>query len=152
MKKILLALPIVILILASCNQNKQLDKYKWMLGHWVASDGEGEFHEKWYENSDAEFYGNAYIVLDGDTTFGEDLELSVANDTLKYIVHIGEAYTAKFTSTELKDKEFEVKFPKNDFPSAIKYVNVSNNKMIVTLTGDEDGVAMQQVIEFERVD
>lgn len=147
---------LLIVVLSSCSQKQEetLDKYKWLIGSWIAvpTPGGEEFNERWYKESDVKYMGEAWILeSNGDTAFTEKLWLELVNDTLYYKAKISETYTAVFATTKMEENTFEVNFPENDFPAVIKYEKVGDDKFIATLSGTtRQGEPVKEVLEFVK--
>ncbi len=139
-------------IIACQEKPQNLSQYKWLLGHWIAKDKAGKYHEKWYEQDDTKFYGEAWLINEGDTLFSEKLSLELINDTLFYLAKFPNGYLAKFRSDTIGKGYFQLHLPENDFPSIIRYEKMSQNEFVAILKGEENGDNKTEVLEFERQD
>lgn len=160
--KLLFCLALALTVATSCNQTTEtpaanpIDNYKWLVGHWKSANDKRTIHEQWYETSDAELYGEAWIIRETENGVDsiplEKLKIEIIGDTLYYIANIDQNYTANFKTTKLEKGQFEVRFPENDFPSTIKYVKLAEDKFTATLIGEEQGEPKERVLTFEKVD
>ncbi len=136
-------------LILSCNQPAK-NKFAWLEGKWVQTNGEANFHEEWTRVNDTLLNGNGFVVDGNDTLFSEKLTLKVDHEAADYIVEMETGRVAVFKLTEETENEFVFEMPENDFPSKITYSQKSDNELLVVLEGEENGKEIRDELFFTK--
>jgi len=144
MKKTALIL-ILISILTSCQKSKEVSKIvrkDWLLGKWENNSDTGNLTETWDKLNDSIFNGAAYFIKGKDTLHFEKMQLLQKGEELVYISSIRGQNNDKAISL-LHNIEIEnplvFENPKNDYPKKISYSLISNDSIVIQISGIQQG-------------
>src|SRR6476620_6834450 len=138
--------------LISC-QNKsghkfeKLKKMDWLIGTWEQKLPEGILSEEWKKENDSTYSGKSFFIKEKDTIHMESIVLTQKNDELLYIPTVkgqnnDEPVTFKLTSDTENSYSFEN--PSHDYPQKITYKKVSDNNLLATISGKQNGKTSQE--------
>lgn len=135
----------------SCHQETTDQKFKklnWLNGKWTrtnAKQGQSGY-ETWSNVSDTKLTGQGVTLEGNETVFVEQLELSIKDNEIFYIVRVtGEPKPVYFKMTSIDKDAFVCENPTHDFPKKISY-NRNGNKIKAIISGDGKSV----VYDFEK--
>jgi len=118
---------------------RQLD---WLVGEWIrtnAKQGQSGY-EVWTKASDTKLIGKGVTLKGKDVVFVENLEFTVKESDIFYIVTIpGEKKATYFKLTALDSKGFTCENPAHDFPTKIVY-RYDGKNVKATISGGEKSV------------
>lgn len=145
MKKI--AIIIFLLSIISCQNNskkefEELNKINWLLGEWKTETSTGSLIETWTKENDSTFSGKSIFLFNKDTLHNETIELYQDDEILVYASMtkgVNSNDTISFKMTSDKENEFVFENPKNDYPKKITYKSTSNNSLLLTISGKQQG-------------
>jgi phosphatidylserine/phosphatidylglycerophosphate/cardiolipin synthase-like enzyme len=144
MKKVILSL-LILLFFASCQKSKEVSKIvgaDWLLGKWENKSGNGNLLETWKKANDSIFIGESYFIKGEDTLHSEQIKLEQKGEQLSYITTIkGQDNDKPVTflhNTEIV-KQLVFENPANDYPKKIIYSQISKDRMIIQISGIQEG-------------
>jgi phosphatidylserine/phosphatidylglycerophosphate/cardiolipin synthase-like enzyme len=144
MKKVILSL-LILLFFASCQKSKEVSKIvgaDWLLGKWENKSGNGNLLETWKKANDSIFIGESYFIKGEDTLHSEQIKLEQKGEHLSYITTIkGQDNDKPVTfmhNTEIV-KQLVFENPANDYPKKIIYSQISKDRMIIQISGIQEG-------------
>ena len=143
------------------NENKivQLDKYSkmkqinWLIGNWENNSKKSNFSEIWVKENDSVFKSHSFVTVNKDTVFNEYVNLIQRNDSILYIVSVKNQNNEKpvsFYMTKANNKELLFENPKHDFPTKIKYSQVTNDILLAEVYGLKEGKPTTESFPMKR--
>lgn len=147
----------------ACSSNpNQLRNFIWLQGTWVANNDKAVIIETWKMQNDTIMLGIGKIVVEGDTTIFEQLELKQQPNGLLYCINLSkntEMLQFKFVSqkTNARAASFlfqDISIPANrpfKTPYQIRYEQLLNEKMRVTLEYPLELKVKPEVFEFTQI-
>jgi hypothetical protein len=142
-KTILLLL--IILSFASCQKSKEVSKIvgtDWLLGKWENKSADGNLLEIWKKANDSLFIGESYFIKGKDTLHSEQIQLKQKGENLFYIPTVKGQNNDKPVTFKYKDtigKQLVFENPKHDYPQKILYLQISKDRMIIEISGMQQG-------------
>jgi hypothetical protein len=139
---------LVILVLAACGKTARDWKTDFE-GVWKAPAGKAWFCETWIKKQN-KLYGTGFLINEeGDTTFGEKLELFERGESLIYVAFPGDNRRVEFSGKRNEGGRYSFYNSVNEFPSRIDYT-FEDGKMNVTLSGSEKGKRIKEKLKMTR--
>ncbi len=120
----------------------QLEKAKWFMHSWENLSKESNFREIWTMKNDSTYMAKSFVTVGKDTVFSEEVEVIERNDSLFYnVVAKGQNSdkSVAFYMTKADDNEVVFENPKHDFPTKIKYTKITNDSIVATISGIQNG-------------
>ena len=156
MKKVLCILSVLIL-LTSCKFSKEKSKIvvaKNLIGIWESQANDGKLLEIWKKVNDSVYNGQSYFILAKDTLHSEKMQLKQNGENLYYISTIkgqnnDQAVTFKLIDSVQKQLIFEN--AKNDYPKKIVYKQISNDDLIIEISGNQQGKPSSDKYSMKRM-
>ena len=142
----------LIAIITSC-QNKsekkfdKLEKMDWLIGNWEQALPEGILKETWTKQNDSTFTGDSYFITPKDTVHFESIKLTQKAEKLTYsatVVGQNDDEPVDFKLTSDAENTFTFENPTHDYPQKISYKKVSSDRLIVTISGKQQGKQTQE--------
>ena len=136
---------VLILTLASCQKSKEVSKIvgnDWLLGKWENKSDEGNLLEIWKKANDSLFIGESYFIKEKDTLHSEKIELKQKGENLFYISTIKGQNNDKpitFKHNIEIEKQLVFENPNNDYPKKIIYSQISKDRVIILISGIQQG-------------
>jgi hypothetical protein len=164
MKRIFSLLVITSFILFSCKKeqnieifskkiNSKTEAVKWFLGDWENISEQGDFREIWKQENDSLLKGESIVTVKGDTVFHENVGLVAKNDSLFYVVSVKGENNEKpvsFYMTESSEKKVVFENPKHDFPNKISYEKITNDSIVASISGKQNGKDASESFPMKR--
>ena len=144
MKKAALIL-VILLLFASCVKSKEISKIvgkDWLLGKWENKSDEGNLLEIWTKTNDSIYIGESYFIKEKDTLHSEKIQLKQKGEDLFYIPTVKGQNNDKPVTFIFKDtlgKQLVFENPKHDYPQKIIYSQLSKDRMIILISGIQQG-------------
>jgi hypothetical protein len=144
MKKAALIL-VILLLFASCGKSKEISKIvgkDWLLGKWENKSDEGNLLEIWTKTNDSIYIGESYFIKEKDTLHSEKIQLKQKGEDLFYIPTVKGQNNDKPVTFIFKDtigKKLVFENPKHDYPQKIIYSQLSKDRMIILISGIQQG-------------
>jgi hypothetical protein len=144
-----LALPgMFLFLLGACSSaSHDMKKIKWILGKWESKTQEGTLYENWEKLDDSTYLGNAYSIVEGDTTFSEEARIMSRKGVIVYSVTVNNEETTDF---ELVNDEKEAVFenPEHDYPQRIIYMRNGKDSLYARIEGMVDDVLNKEEFRY----
>ena len=132
----------VILTFTSCQKSKVTSIIvgkDWLLGKWENKSDEGNLLETWTKLNDSVFNGTAYFIKGKDTLHSEKMELTQKGEELVYVSNTKGQNNDKPISL-LHNIEIEKPLvfenPKVDYPKKISYALITNDSIVIQISGN----------------
>jgi hypothetical protein len=160
MKNLIVA-SILLACLISCKKEikpetksySQLQKANWFLGKWENLTPEAHFKENWIRKNDSTFTAQSIVIAKKDTVFYENIVLEQKKDSLLYIVSAKDQNKEKpvsFYLTSASDTKLVFENPKHDYPNKIVYAKITNDSMLATIFGSQNGKQQKEDFPMKR--
>jgi hypothetical protein len=123
---------------AACDS---LDTARWMLGTWIADDGENSVIEEWRSVGSETFEGSGRTVSrkTGAVVSSESLRLVAMSSVVYYIAKVSHnAYPAAFALTTCTAGRLVFENPGHDFPKRIVYSMQPDDSIEVEVSDGRD--------------
>ncbi len=127
---------------------------KWLCGAWTCPAGDAMVIESWAAENDSTLAGKSYIVKGKDTMPDETIILQQRGAEVAYIPTVtnqNAGQPVKFVQTSANGKEWVFENPTHDFPQKIKYTKVTNDSLVATISGREDGIVRDKDYPMRRI-
>ncbi len=144
MKKTILIL-LIALTFTSCLKSKEASKIvvaDWLLGKWENNSENGNLSESWKKVNDSIFQGQSYFIKGKDTLHSEQIKLEQKGAALIYISTIkgqNNDEPITFSQNDTIEKQLAFENPKNDFPQKISYSKITNDSIVIQISGIQQG-------------
>lgn len=125
----------------------------WFLGDWENNSEQGDFREIWKQENDSLLKGESVVTIKGDTVFQENVDLVAKNDSLFYVVSVKGENSEKpvsFYMTESSEKKVVFENPKHDFPNKITYEKITNDSLVASISGKQNGKDASESFPMKR--
>ena len=133
-----LPLPVSAADSAACDS---LDTARWILGKWVADDGENRVIEEWRSLGSETYEGSGRTVSrrTGAVVSSESLRLVAMSSAVYYIAKVSHnAYPVAFTLTTCPAGRLVFENPGHDFPKRIVYSMQPDDSISVEVSDGRD--------------
>ena len=156
MKKIFL---VFVIFIVSCNNNStekefdKLDKLNWLIGNWGNKMPDGLLVEKWKKENDSTFIGKSFFINTKDTVHYESIILTQNADELIYSATVtgqNNNEPVDFKLTSETENEFTFENPNHDYPQKITYKKVSDDSLVATISGIQQGKVSQESFGMKK--
>jgi hypothetical protein len=135
----------LILVFTSCLKSKEASKIvvaDWLVGKWENNSENGNLSETWIKVSDSIFKGQSYFIKGKDTLHSEQIKLEQKGEDLFYISTIkgqNNDEPITFSQNDTIEKQLVFENPKNDFPQTINYSKITNDSIVIQISGIQQG-------------
>jgi len=138
---------VAFLLLVSCQSKsgkkyEQLEKINWLIGNWENKMPNGTLKEIWIKENDSMFSAKSYYIKEEDTLHNETILLTQKNDVITYsakIIGENNDKSIDFKLTSMTENNCVFENPSHDYPQKIMYKKASNNNLIATISGIQQG-------------
>ncbi|WP_316788920.1 DUF6265 family protein [Pedobacter frigoris] len=118
---------------------QQFKKLEWLIGKWQRTNPKAgqSGYEVWDKISGTKLTGKGITLEGKKTVFEEQLELSVQNNQIFYMVRLtGDPKPVAFKLTSISKNAFVCENPEHDFPKKIAYTRNGNTvKAVISGNG-----------------
>jgi Domain of unknown function (DUF6265) len=118
-----------------------LNAADWLLGNWVAVDGDRTFAETWVRLSDTTFEGKGVTTKGASSAIvdSESLRLLQMENGVFYVSKVAHnRLPIAFELTECSPQRLVFENPAHDFPQRLEYAAEAAGQMTVRVTGGKD--------------
>jgi hypothetical protein len=155
MKKILVLLTVMICAsFTSIHQDSVFGALNALtVGTWTMKTRRGIICEQWQKKSDRLLSGRSFQVSGTDTSWLENLELSVTGEVITYHSQVNGQNNGKaipFRLTAAKDGQFIFSNPAHDFPQRIIYQFVTKDSIHAWIEGQVNGKERKSDFYYAR--
>lgn len=136
---------LIILTFTSCLKSKNASKITdgtWLLGQWENKTNQGNLIETWVKINDSLFEGESFFIKGKDTLHFEKIKLEQKREALIYISTIkgqNNDEPITFIQNDTIEKQLVFENPKNDFPQKISYSKITNDSIVIQISGNQQG-------------
>lgn len=125
------------------NRQGELEKkVSWLIGDWHLVSAKGRQTEVWEKQDDTVYTGVGFFISGKDTLSFERLKISEQANGIVYQALVkGQNHGdwVSFRMTESAPNELKFVNPAHDYPQEILYTHVSNQYMVVKISGSIHG-------------
>jgi hypothetical protein len=115
----------------------------WLIGNWENKMDDGILSETWKKENDSTFSGKSYFIVNSkDTVHSETILLTQLNNQLIYSPTVKGQNDDKpidFIMTSDSENNFVFENPKHDYPQKIVYKKATENSLVATISGIQQG-------------
>ena len=143
---------LIFLSLASCQKEKNLNEFKFLLGKWEGKRDEMILQELWKKENDSLFSGKGIVFSGKDTLFNEKLKLEIRNNEIFYTAIVPnhtKPISFKLNSSQNAQWTFENK--EQDFPQTIIYRFVQPDSLYSIIEGNDKGKPSKEEFHFKKI-
>jgi len=145
-------------VIISCNGNKaeksnEIKKADWLIGDWENKSPQGDLSESWQKINDSVYKGQSYFIKGKDTLHFESIVLSETGGAVKYSPQVkgqNDDKPVDFKLTSATDKQLVFENPAHDFPQKITYAKVTNDSLVVEISGMQQGKPASEKYPMKR--
>jgi hypothetical protein len=147
----------LILVFTSCLKSKEASKIivaDWLLGKWENTSENGNLSETWTKVSDSIFKGQSYFIKGKDTLHSEQIKLEQKGEALFYISTIrgqNNDEPIAFSQNDTIEKQLVFENSKNDFPQKISYIKITNDSIVIQISGIQQGKPSSAKYSMKKV-
>lgn len=140
----------------SCQKSGQknlLADAQWLVGNWENKAPEGQFSEIWSQGENGVLNGKSYFIVNKDTLFSENIELSQKDDAVFYTATVkgqNNNQPVAFKLTSSKPGELVFENPKHDYPQKIVYKKVNDDSLVAIISGSQQGKQSLEQFPLKR--
>ncbi|NQX92142.1 MAG: hypothetical protein HRT74_08495 [Flavobacteriales bacterium] len=135
------------------SENGQFNS-KELIGDWVYKDDTQVFYEHW-EEVEKGLQGTGFVLDQGDTIMIETAQIAKRGNELVYSVKVNnqnKGEVVDFVEKASSEKVLILENMDHDFPQIIEYNLQKEDKLTVTISGEEDGNFRKTEFKFSRLD
>jgi hypothetical protein len=132
-----------------------LEQLSWMAGDWVGTTTEGATWEAMYSDARGGEILSLNKELRGDKLLMHEFErFHVAGDAVVMVPHPFGKASVPFTLVDFDPKEKRARFvnESHDFPKDILYERKGKDRFVITVKGDQNGQAVELVLDLKARD
>ncbi len=155
MKKVILSL-LIILTFASCQKSKEVSKIvaaDWLLGNWENKSDDGHLLESWKKVNDSLYHGESYFIKGKDTLHFEKIQMKQKGEALFYIATVKGQNNDKpvtFIHNDTIEKQLVFENPKHDFPQKIVYSLITEDSIVIQISGIQQGKPSSEQFSMKK--
>ena len=128
---------------ASQHDDGRIAKFDWMIGEWERVDEKQRnqvTYETWQKESDENYIGHGFVMLEQDTIWQEIMKLEKLNEEWKLqVITSSNNDAVSFTLTSINQNTFLAENPAHDFPKMIQYW-LENDNLMARVGDDENSI------------
>lgn len=125
-----------------------------IIGSWENRTDSVFSAEFWEKRNDSLYAGKGFVLVNADTVFYEDLQLSFKNGNVYYIPTVRDQNNAEpvsFKAGFLSGDSMVFENPGHDFPQRIVYIFPDSMRMNVYVAGKTEKGYRKEDFEFTKV-
>lgn len=157
--KNILSLSCLILVLASCKEDKsrtyeKINAANWLLGNWENKSVEGNLTESWKKANDSTFQATSYFIKEKDTLHFETIILEQKGENATYYAAVQGQNDGKPIAFKLKaasEKELLFENLQHDYPQKINYTPITADSLVVKISGMQQGKPSSEQFSMKRI-
>lgn len=141
-------------LIISCSETSQLQKADWLQGTWENKTKKGSVYETWIKESNQKFSANSFKLKEGDTLILERIDLIQEEDNVFFIPLVSdqnEGLPVRFTIKKMSDTQMVFENLSHDFPQIITYTQVSNDSLLASISGKQNGEEVERFFPMKRI-
>lgn len=149
----------LILVLASCKEDKsrtyeKINAANWLLGNWENKSVEGNLTESWKKANDSTFQAASYFIKEKDTLHFETIILEQKGEKVTYYATVQGQNEGKPIAFKLKtasEKELLFENLQHDYPQKINYTSITADSLVVKISGMQQGKPSSEQFSMKRI-
>lgn len=133
--------------------NPEFEKFTWLIGTWSSVTDKAHYQETWTKTNDSTLIGFAFMLSKTDTLFSEKLMILFSKKEIFYIAKVPDQNDGALIRFKLTKNERGLHIFENhahDFPQKILYLMKSNDQMLASVSGVEDGVFHKEDFQLKK--
>lgn len=154
-----ISLGCLILVLASCKEDKsrtyeKINAANWLLGNWESKSVEGNLTESWKKANDSTFQATSYFIKEKDTLHFETIILEQKGEKVTYYATVQGQNEDKPIAFKLKtasEKELLFENLQHDYPQIINYTPITADSLVVKISGMQQGKPSSEQFSMTRI-
>lgn len=154
-----ISLGCLILVLASCKEDKsrtyeKINAANWLLGNWKSKSVEGNLTESWKKANDSTFQATSYFIKEKDTLHFETIILEQKGEKVTYYATVQGQNEGKLIAFKLKtasEKELQFENLQHDYPQKINYTPITADSLVVKISGMQQGKPSSEQFSMKRI-
>ena len=154
-----ISLGCLILVLASCKEDKsrtyeKINAANWLLGNWESKSVEGNLTESWKKANDSTFQATSYFIKEKDTLHFETIILKQKGEKVTYYATVQGQNEDKPIAFKLKtasEKELLFENLQHDYPQIINYTPITADSLVVKISGMQQGKPSSEQFSMTRI-
>ena len=146
---------ILLIILMSCNEDRQLTDHLQLQskleGKWMAKAFDGELHDSWHLNQDGWMQQQGYYIEGRDTSYAAKTLIQKVGEEIILLSVIKDGNPKVFKSVQREDNLIVFKNDDYKNPYQVKYEFLSDTTYRRTIEGMEQDSLVRYVFDFKKV-
>ena len=144
MKKTSLIL-LLILTFTACKKSDKTAKMigtDWLIGKWEQKNDQGIVSETWEKVNDSTYKGQSFFIKSKDTLHFETMQLNQKGGSIFYTSTVkgqNNDTSVTFNLSSVTKNQLVFDNPKNEYPRKIVYKQITNDTIIATISGIQQG-------------
>lgn len=142
-------------LLPSCQPTNALDQASWILGTWEQRTSRGSLYEQWKTRDAHAFQAISFFLKKGDTIILETVTLREEAGQLYYepsVTNQNDGLSVQFTLQAISPNNMVFENPVHDFPQRIEYRRITQDSLVATISGMQDGRKESRDFPMRRVE
>lgn len=144
---------IFFLLLFSCQNEKNLNEFQFLIGKWEGQRDGMTLQELWKKENNTTLLGEGIVFSGTDTLFHEKLKLEIRDGDFFYVATVPSnkgPVSFKLVSSEKNRWSFENK--EHDFPQEIIYELATPDSLNATIKGIDNGKPSKEEFFFKKIE
>ena len=155
---IILLIISVISLISGCDTQEQktedlgrFNKLSWIENIWRGKQGEAKLYESWHKKNFRLMEGISYTTDEnGRRVYSQDMRIEQNNNQVFYIIKLTDDQQQTLKLIEVTDTSAVFENQDEGYPQKITYRHPSDNYMIVSLEGENEGTSMNTKLSYEK--
>ncbi len=155
--KILLFAIFLCILFIGCGTQEQktedlgrFNKLSWMENVWRGKQGDASLYESWHKKNFRIMEGITYTTDEnGKRVFTQNMRIAQSNNQVYYLIR-PDNNPETFKLTSVTDSSAVFENMTKGYPHTITYNQVSDDSMLVSLEGENEGKLMKSILLFEK--
>lgn len=136
----------------SCQNERNLDEFKFLVGKWQGSRDGTTLQEIWSSSGSA-LSGQGIVFAGTDTLFHEKLSMEVRDGEIYYVATVPNnpgPVPFRLVASGKNSWTFENK--EHDFPQNIQYTLFGSDSLQAVVSGNDNGKISKEEFHFKKID
>ncbi len=122
----------------------------WLEGAWRGTAGTNVFEACYTSPEGGEIVGCSKEIANGRAVFFELERFLTEGDEVVLVPHPGGRASVRFLLSDLGEKRATFSNEEHDFPKHLTYERKAEDRLVITLTGDENGKPRTETYDLHR--
>lgn len=133
-------------------QINDIEQFKWIVGKWQGTSGEGQLVENWKKLDENTLLGEGYYIVKNDTILKEYLKIERFGRHWAYIATINDRQPALFSLVESKNNTLVFENKEHDFPQRVVYSFKKDGSLLAWIEGNVKGKAQKEEYSMQKTE